>query len=126
MRKEEIKHTAVIAKNDVAKKIMNEMMDMNVIAAKEVDSRFVLKGNKRAIIYKFHTAKARKSLGMFFGLKHNGKDLGKSKWYHYIAAFFIIVNIKISRNKRFVSLLFKLPKKLIYLYMLFIRFLINY
>jgi len=125
MKKVDIKHTAIVAKNDKANQIIKEMQAKNLITAKEVTPEFVLRGNKRAIIYKFHTAEARKKLGPRYGIRYIGDPPAKSNWNHYIAAWFILHNMKASKSEKSIDRLFKIPKRLIYLYMVFIRVLIN-
>lgn len=126
MKKKEIKHTAVVTKNEDAEKIFTEMIDKKLVTASSVDVDFVLRGNKRAIIYKYHTAEARKKIGKLFGFKHAGQNLDKSKWNHYVAGFFILLNMKLSKNDKKMNFIFKIPKKLIYFYMVFIRIFISF
>ncbi|RKD32277.1 Coenzyme F420 hydrogenase/dehydrogenase, beta subunit C-terminal domain [Thermohalobacter berrensis] len=126
MKKKKIKHTAVITKNKEAEKIFAEMIKKGLIKSTSVNVNFILKGNKRAIIYKYHTAEARKRLGKLFGFMHGGKSLSRSKWNHYIASFFILLNMKLSKDEKKMNYIFKIPKKLMYFYMVFIRIFISF
>lgn len=126
MKKKEIKHTAVITKHMESDRVFGELVNEGLVTASPVGADFILKGNKRAIIYKYHTATARQKLGRLMGFTHSDSDLLKSKWNHYIAAFFILLNMKLSKNERMMEFVFWLPKKLIYFYMAFIRILISF
>lgn len=126
MKKKDIKHTAVITKNKETDKIFNDMISDNVIVSKKVTSEFIMKGNKRALIYKYHTSDARKRLGPLFGIKYTRNSLYKSNWNHYLASLLILINITISKDEKKMKYVFKMPKKLTYLYMVFIRLLLSF
>jgi coenzyme F420-reducing hydrogenase beta subunit len=126
MKQEEIKHTAVIAKNENAKIITEEMIQQEKVIARVVPIDFVIKGNKRALIYKYHTAEARARIGIKYGYSYSKEILFKSKWNHYVVARLILLNMKISKSEKLMKIVFKIPNKIMYLYMCIIRFLISF
>ena len=126
MKDDPIKHTGFVVKNDKALKVIEMMQKDGALAAKEVSAEKVLKSQKRALAYKFCTGKAKAKIGKLFGIKYNGKVIEPTSWNHYLAIFFISINIAVSRNKVLSKLAFMLPRRLMFLYMGFIRTLLNF
>jgi hypothetical protein len=93
------------------------MMNENKINMDNTTSSDILKSNQRTLIYKFNSAYARKRVGKFFGFECKVSDIEKSKWNHYIVAFFIFLNMKLYRSK----LLDYIPNKLLFIYICFLR-----
>jgi coenzyme F420-reducing hydrogenase beta subunit len=117
-----IKHTCIIAKNNKSASILKEAFQNKKITLKEIDEKKILKSQKRPLIYKFNSAEARKKTGQLFGIKYRGEIIEKSKWNHYIAGLLISINMKLSDSK----IIFMVPQKLMFLYMGFVKFLLNF
>jgi len=117
-----IKYTSIITRNEKSDNLLKKMTCENVIEMQQVSAKEMIKSQKRALVYKFNTAYARKKIGKLFGLKCRAANLEKSKWNYYIAAFLIVLNMKLSKSK----LLDFIPNKLLFLYMCFLRFLISF
>lgn len=126
MKNDKVKYSAIITKNFFSDCIYNKMIQENLVISTKIDPCKILKGNKRALIYKFHTADARNKVGKLFGIKYFGKYLFKSNWNHYIAALFILLNIRLSKSERIMNYIFKIPKIFMYYYMCFIRVFISF
>ncbi len=126
MKKNPIKHTGIIAKNQKAFDILQKMKGSGAVNLQEVDGGAVVKSQKRALIYKINSARARGKIGSLFGLKNTVLDAGPSKWNYYLAALLIVFNIKWSRNPRWNKLIFFFPQRIMFLYMCFLRTLISF
>jgi len=126
MKADPIKHTGIVAKNERAQRLIEDMIRENVISAREIDASQTVKSQKRAVTYKFHCGRAKKSLGGLFGLKYTGEAKEPSRWNHYLAVFLISLNIKASESPFWSRLAFAMPRRLMFLYMGFIRFLLSY
>jgi len=122
MKDNPIKHTSIITRNEKTDNLLNEMANKNIIDLQSVSARDILKSQKRALIYKFNSAYARKRIGRFFGFECKASCLEKSKWNHYIAAFLIALNMKFYKSR----LLDYIPNKLLYFYMCFLRSFISF
>lgn len=117
-----IKHTSIIARNEKSDSLLNEMTSENIIEMNQVSIEEMLKSQKRALVYKFNTAYARKKIGKFFGFECRAANLEKSKWNHYLAAFLVALNMKLYKSK----LIDFIPNKLLFVYMCFLRLLISF
>jgi len=122
MKNNPIKHTSIITRNEKTDNLLNEMAHNNIIKLQAVSAREILKSQKRALVFKFNSAYARKRVGRFFGFECTAADLEKSKWNHYIAAFLIALNMKLYKSK----LIDFIPNKLLFVYMCFLRSLISF
>lgn len=125
MKKHPIKHTGIIAKSDNALKLLEDFKSEGILSLQEIEAKKVLKSQKRALNFKFGTASTRKFWGSLFGIKSTQEVFDHPKFLHKIAAILIVLNIKASRNRIFNKLIFLLPRKVLFLYMGFLRTLLN-
>jgi len=126
MKANPIKHTGIVVKNDKAQRLIEDIAQDNMISARETDATNTLKSQKRALVYKFHTGRAKKRLGRFFGLRYTGGVNEPSRWNHYLAVFLISLNIKASGSPFWSRAAFAMPRRFMFLYMGFIRFLLSF
>ena len=125
MKANPIKHTGFVVKSIYAQKIIDEMISEGNIVAEVISPEKVLKSQKRALNFKFLTAAPRNALGDLFNIKYNGTISEKHKWNHFLAAFLILLNVKMSKSKVWSKIIFMIPRKILFLYMGFIRVLLN-
>jgi coenzyme F420-reducing hydrogenase beta subunit len=126
MKKEDIKHTAIITRTKEADDVINKMINNKVLSGKEFCPSKIEKGNKRALIYKFKTAQARSIIGERYGLKGAKTFLDKSKWNHTLVSKIIIKNMIRSKDEYKMNRTFKKNRKLMFLYMGLIRVLLSF
>ena len=124
MKKNPIKHTAMVVRNEKGTQLVREMRRSAHVAAFSPER--IQKGNKRSLIYKFKTAEARRKLGAKRDMKGPVGDLEKSKWNHRLAARLITRNMVRSKNEAKMDRTFKKNSKLMFLYMGFIRLLLSF
>ncbi len=125
MKDNPIKHTGFVAKSGRAMKLIEEMTADKALYSEQVEGTRILKSQKRALMYKYATGKAKMRIGKWFGLAYHGKQIDTSKWNHYLAVFFISLNIRWAQHPFWGRVAFKLPRRLMFIYMGFIRFLLN-
>jgi len=126
MKKEDIKHTAVLTRTKEADEIIKEMLEKEVLLGREYSSDRIERGNKRALVYKFKTAKARNEIGDKYGLKGPKRILDESKWNHVLVSRLIIRNILRSKDEKKMDRTFSKNNKLMFLYMGLIRVLLSF
>ena len=126
MKKNPIKHTAVIAKSKLSSDLLKELPEKGTLYLQRIEPKEVLLSQKRALIFKYSTASARDKIGKYFGLRGKFDHLEGSKWNHYLASLFITFNIKAMDNPLLSKGFFLLPRKVAFLYMCFLRFLVNF
>jgi coenzyme F420-reducing hydrogenase beta subunit len=117
-----IKYNAVIVRKKKASDMIKNMVNDNVLRLELIDASKILQSQKRALIYKFNSMLAKKRVGKLFGLRCQPNYIERSGWNHYIAAFLIGLNIKLSNNR----IVFLIPNKLMFLYMCFLRSLLSF
>lgn len=125
MKGNPIKHNLFIAKSRRMNELIKQMVEHKAIYASPANAHQVLKAQKRPLIYKFYAAEARKKVGRWFGFDLNIEIFDKSKINHYVAAFFISLNMKMCHFPGARKVIYKIPKKLMFLYMGFIRLLLS-
>lgn len=126
MRENPIKHTAILARNASACKILNDMAKDKAIELCSFPVEKIQAGNKRALVYKYKTAQARAKIGKKYGFTGPKTYLDKSKWNHYIASRLIIKNMVLSKSESKMNRIFKINKKIMYVYMGIIRVLLSF
>ena len=124
MKKNPIKHTAMIVRTRKGETLLQEMRGEAHISA--FSPEHIQKGNHRALVYKFKTAEARRSIGVKYNIKGPAGDLEKSKWNHQLAARLIVKNIRRSQDEKKMDRTFRKNAKAMFIYMGFIRFLLSF
>ncbi len=124
MKKNPIKHTSCIIRNEKALKLYRSAVQAGAIIDKRILDEQMLRSQKRALVFKFNCAAAKKK--MFSKLRRNlSVDTScKCKWNHKLAFKLGWKNMLQSReNPEKIS---KKPLWFVYYYMCFIRFLLSF
>jgi coenzyme F420-reducing hydrogenase beta subunit len=117
MKKEKIKHTSCVIRSDKAYEILNRAVAEGDIHAAHISSRDIVRSQKRALVFKFNAAKAKKN--------NAALDVSsKCKWNHKLAYKLAEKNKKYSEEH--YDKLAKKPTWFIYYYMCFIRVLLSF
>ena len=101
MKKENIKHTGFVIRTQRGLDIINRMVEQDEIVSKHMSGRDILRSQKRALAFKFG-----------------------QKWNHKLARKLAAFNCRFSTDN--FKMLSAIPSRLIYLYMCFIRVLLNF
>jgi coenzyme F420-reducing hydrogenase beta subunit len=127
MKDNPIKHTAMIARTEKGKDLLIETKRNNTISLCPIKKEKIIKGNKRALIYKFLTAYARKQIGKKKGYNYREDPPVKNKkWSYYLVAYFIIKNMDRSKSNKKMQKTLNRNSKIMFLYMCFIRFFLSF
>ncbi|MCR5792101.1 MAG: Coenzyme F420 hydrogenase/dehydrogenase, beta subunit C-terminal domain [Lachnospiraceae bacterium] len=124
MKGNPIKHTSCIIRNEKALSMFQSAVDAGAIVADRINDTKMVKSQKRALVFKFNLAKAKKK----YYAKH-GKNIAINaddpcKWNHKLAFYLARKNKKYSEEH--YDKLSKVPVILIYYYMCFIRVLLSF
>jgi coenzyme F420 hydrogenase subunit beta len=120
-KKREIKHSAFVSRN----KEMDKILHKSNLNLEEVPPLMIAKAQKRSLIY-HKSINSRSFVGKFFGYKIPKNDIDKIRLNDLISAFIIMVNDKVSDTKSLRNLMFKVPKKVMNLYLYFFKILTNF
>ena len=126
MKKNPIKHSSVLIRNKDVVKDFEKMLKDNLVFITNLSVDNLIESQKRPLIFKFHTASARKMLGKFFGFDYDNDILVGSKWNHFLVSILILMNMKISTIKPIRNFVYHIPTKILFIYMGFIRFLLSF
>lgn len=124
MKKEPIKHTSCVIRNEKALVMFNSAVSAGAIIARRIDDARMLRSQKRALVFKHNLAKAKRDM-----FRLQGKSLpldvsSKCKWNHRLAWRLGWRNMKMSKER--LEKLEKLPTWFVYYYMCFIRVLLSF
>jgi coenzyme F420-reducing hydrogenase beta subunit len=124
MKKNPIKHTSCVIRTESALEMYRSAVEAGAIVDAKIDDEQILKSQKRALVFKWNCARAKRRI-----LKDEGKVLNNDvscpcRQNHRLATRLAQKNMVLSRDKPgFVE---KLPLSFVYLYMCFIRFLLSF
>ncbi len=117
-KKKGIKHSCIISRNKKITDILCEMKEKNIISINTLSSEKIIKSQQRPLIYHKFTTNALRKIKL-------GDSEYEFKWNDYIAALLILFNMSIA-EKKIVTIIYKLPKKLVFLYMIFLRIFLSF
>ncbi|MDO8486489.1 MAG: Coenzyme F420 hydrogenase/dehydrogenase, beta subunit C-terminal domain [Candidatus Staskawiczbacteria bacterium] len=121
----QIKNSLIIARNNKTQNILNKMEKSNEIYLRNIASEDIYKIQKRSLIFHCHI-KARSRIGKLFGYNISYDKNEQARWNDYISAFIILLNIKLSENKISEKIIFFIPKKIWYLYLILFKLLTSF
>ncbi|MGN1339623.1 MAG: polysaccharide pyruvyl transferase family protein [Oscillospiraceae bacterium] len=124
MKKNPIKHTSCVIRNEKALEMFNSAVNAGKNAASRIDDSKMLRSQKRALVFKFNCAKAKQDMFTKQGKKLAVDVSGKCRWNHRLAFRLGWRNMEFS--KKHLKTLEKLPTWVIYYYMCFIRVLLSF
>lgn len=112
-KKKKIKHSCIISRKKEITNILYEMKEGQIVTIDRLAPEKVISSQKRPLIYHKFTTSALKKIKL-------ARSEYEFNWNDYIAALLILFNMNIAK-KGISKLIYKLPKKLIFLYMVFVR-----
>jgi len=125
------KHSLLLTRNKHAQELIAEMIKMSKLTLNLISKKDVFIAQKRSLI--FHkNVNARSIVGKYIGfdIQSNSHTLIKTRLNDLIAALIILTNVKLSTDKRFCqkfdSMIFKLPKPILFCYLVIFKILTNY
>ncbi len=124
MKKNPIKHTSCVIRNQKALDMFNSAVDAGAIIARRIDDTRMVRSQKRALVFKHNLAKAKQEMFAKQGKTITLDTTGKCKWNHRLAWKLGWRNMEFSRDK--LAKLEKLPTWFVYYYMCFIRVLLSF
>lgn len=124
MKGNPIKHTSCVIRNEKALEMYESAVKAGAIVDSHISDTKMLKSQKRALVFKYNLAKAKKAYFAKKGQNINIDDSAKCKWNHKLAFYLARKNKAFSEDK--YEKLEKVPTWFIYYYMCFIRVLLSF
>lgn len=120
MKKEPVKHTAVIARSKAASAILTCMFADRALSGYPVDMETVCDGQSRSLPFHYNVS-ARSRVSRIFGMRL--KDLTKQevKWNQLIVAFLVMLNEKVTRYEFGRWTVMRIPRPLLKMYLVMLK-----
>ena len=125
MKKKPIKHSIFLSRTQSGEDIINDIKMDGRIVIEPSTPHEVFISQKRALIH-HKSIKARACIGKWFGYSINDNGLGNSQWNDYLAVLISITNQRWSERKQSHEFIFKIPRPILFLYLLLFKLLTNF
>jgi coenzyme F420-reducing hydrogenase beta subunit/polysaccharide pyruvyl transferase WcaK-like protein len=122
-----IKHNAVIVRSKKAKSVIYKMIRNKEVNLKTVHPEKIFRAQDRSLRnHKHIKARAVLSKIMFKKEIRYDEEIERARWNDYLAAFLIIVQMEMAKNKVTRKIIFLIPRKLWYYYMALTKILVSF
>jgi coenzyme F420-reducing hydrogenase beta subunit len=121
-----IKYSMINIRTEIAEEYFDRFLSSGRFKAEQINEKEVIQSQKRGLIRKVHYVYPFKVLGPLFGFKTNYKGNNYARWNHWIGASLLLINIKLSRYPRIMSIILRIPKPILYVYVAIIKFFMNF
>lgn len=120
MKKNPIKHSAVIIRSEPAKRFFEDALQEDVLEGHQVEMEAICQGQARSMPFHYNIS-ARSNAGKRLGI--NIKDTLKEpvRWNDYLAARMVLWNEKFSRTSQGRKWIERMPQAILRLYLLFLK-----
>jgi coenzyme F420-reducing hydrogenase beta subunit len=120
LKTHKIKYNSIISRSDRGSEILSACKASGYIQLEGVQIEDVLDGQSRGAPTHNNTS-AKSKAAVRFGMKIPDKHKQKVKLHQLIAAWIILFNYKWSCNENYAGYIFKMPRKLLQLYLLVLK-----
>ncbi|HPS55477.1 MAG TPA: Coenzyme F420 hydrogenase/dehydrogenase, beta subunit C-terminal domain [Sedimentisphaerales bacterium] len=125
MKDDPIKNTAIFVRNPEASKVLDEMVQQEKLISRDIETKTIFRAQKRSFIYHYNVT-ARSRVGKLYGVKIKDTVKTKVRWNDWLAANIIMINYKLSQGEKTRRWIMKIPRSIIQIYFLFLKFLQNF
>lgn len=125
MKQEQIKHSIFFSRTDRGDDVLQRLIDQNTLITRPSSGEEVFLAQKRSIIH-HKNLYVRSRLSKLFGLTIPCPPKGVVRWNDYISTLMILINVLASDNTRIKHVWFKIPRPLLFGYLLFFKLLTNF
>ena len=126
MKKNPIKHTGIVSRTRKADELLHILNEKGILHLMSVPPESVMRAQKRALIFKKKNIAARAKLGRMFGFRIRYAGNHMPRINDWIGAFMYLLNVRLSQSHFGESLLFHMPRPLLYVYLAIMKSMINY
>jgi len=126
LKKHPVKHSIAILRTPGAVPLFQGLLDSGGFTATPLPPERVVKSQKRGVIRKLYGPAAFKRLAPLFGFKVADGGGARPRWNHYLLASLLLLNMRAGRNKTLAKLAFRLPRAVLFPYVLLIKLLNNF
>jgi hypothetical protein len=120
MKKEPIKHSAVIIRTETGQAFFQEAMDAGVLSAYPVPPADICDGQARGLPFHYNIS-ARAKAGRLLGMHIKDSVAERVRWNDFLAAWMALANEEFSRSARGQRIIRHLPQSLLRFYLLVMK-----
>jgi len=120
MKKEPIKHSAVIIRTETGQAFFQEAVDAGILSAYPVPPVEICAGQARTMPFHYNVS-ARAKAGRLLGMRIKDSVAERVRWNDFVAAWMALANEKFSRSARGQRVIRRLPQALLRLYLLVMK-----
>ena len=120
MKYDPIKHNAIIVRNEHSDRLVNGAIQAGYLVGKEVPIELIADAQSRSLPMHYNVS-ARSVAGKLLGIKISDPVHERVRPIDFLVALFILINFRITSNTRGRTVLRRLPKPLIKLYLYFLK-----
>ncbi|MBD5130371.1 MAG: hypothetical protein HDT43_10715 [Ruminococcaceae bacterium] len=124
MKKNPVKHTSCVIRTERAYEMYRSAVDSGVISDKKFTDEKLLRSQKRALVFKYNCARAKREYFAKLGKALKIDCTDKCNWNHRLAFGLAQRNMRFAEEN--AKRLEKIPLPVVFLYMCFIRFLLSF
>ena len=124
MKKSPVKHTSCVIRTERALEMYRSAVDSGAISDKKLADEKLLLSQKRALVFKYNCARAKREYFARLGKALRIDCADKCKWNHRLAFGLAWRNMRFGEGN--AERLEKIPLPAVFLYMCFIRFLLSF
>jgi len=121
-----IKHSIFLSRTSECTRLLQEMLADGALAGAVADPFTLIRAQKRSLVYHKKNIAGRHGLAPLFGIKVPYEGGRRPRWNDLVGAAFFLMSYKLSRSERWVSFLLRVPRPLLYAYLLPMKLTINY
>jgi len=125
LKNEPIKHSVFIGRTKRGDDVIRRLTNEGRIAAENLSPRHVFASQKRSLIH-HKSIRARARAARWFGYHIAIEGSGRDRWNDYLAAMITAANIRWSESKKYGSVVFKIPRPVLFMYLLLFKLLTNF
>ena len=125
MKSSPIKHSVFLSRTERSDEVLEMLMNQGAILARDSSPQEVFLSQKRALLH-HKSLYARARLGRLFGFDIPCPEKGGVRWNDYLSNLISLTNVRLSANAQFKKLLFHIPRRVLFFYLLIFKFFTNF
>ncbi len=120
-----IKHSIFLSRNPEHTAVLQEMLEEGTLDGSRTEPGVLIQAQKRSLVYHKWNIAGRHRLAPLFGMQVPYSGEHRARWNDLVGAPFFLLSYKLSHSERWAPLLLRVPRPLLYAYLLPMKLMIN-
>ncbi len=126
LRSHPVKHSLILSRSVDCTKLLHEIFGDGSLVGSETSPETLLRSQRRSLIYHKRGLAGRHRVGPLFGMRIPNNSMQSARWNDLIGAFLFLSPVYLSKSDRWVRLILRVPRVLLYPYIAAMKLMINY